>query len=73
MTVANSSEDYVTQEGDTVDLIAYTRFGAHGMEPAIFDANPGLAALGPVLPAGIVVRVPVPVVKDRVAGLRAWS
>jgi len=66
-------EEVVTQEGDTVDLIAFTRFGAHGMEPAIFDANPGLAALGPVLPAGIVVRVPVPVVKDRASSSRLWG
>jgi phage tail protein X len=67
------SEEVITQEGDTVDLIAFRRFGRHGMEAAIWDANPGLAALGPILPAGITVKVPVPEVKDRKASDRLWS
>lgn len=58
-------ETYVTQEGDSVDLIAYRRFGKHGMEAAILDANPGLAAHGPILPIGIKISIPIPA-KDSV-------
>lgn len=66
-------EDIVTQEGDTVDLIAFTRFGVHGMEVSILEANPGLAALDPVLPAGLSLRIPVPEVKDRAVSDRLWD
>ena len=66
-------ENYTCQEGDSVDLIAFNRFGAHGMEPAIFDANPGLATRGPVLPLGLVIKIPVPQVKDRAAGQNLWG
>lgn len=67
------AERYITQEGDTVDLIAYNRFGVHGMEPAIIGANPGLAAAGPVLDAGLVVLIPVPEVQDRMTSDRLWD
>ena len=66
-------EEIVTQEGDTVDLIAFNRFGSHGMEIAILEANPGLTARDPVLPAGLVLRIPVPEVKDRTAFQNIWG
>ena len=55
-----TQEVYVTQERDVVDLIAFKRFGVHGSEPAILAANPGLAAYGPFLPAGLSITIPVP-------------
>lgn len=67
------NETYITQEGDTVDLIAFNRFGRHGMEAQIWDANPGLAALGPILPTGMSVIIPVPEVKDRAMSDRLWG
>jgi phage tail protein X len=66
-------EDYLTQEGDMVDMIAFKRFGRHDAEESILDHNPGLAARGPVLPAGLIIRIPVPVKKDRVQSTRLWS
>lgn len=66
-------EDVISQEGDTVDLIAYYRFGVHGMEEAILEATPGLAALGPVLPVGTIVRIPIPLVADRKQSTRLWD
>jgi phage tail protein X len=66
-------ERYAAIEGDTVDLIAFNRFGAHGMESTILEANPGLAASGPVLPVGTVVIIPVPEVKDRTVAPRLWD
>lgn len=68
-----STETYLTQERDTVDLIAWNQFGRHGMEPAILDANPGLAAHGPFLPAGLSIVIPRPEMKDRTELENIWS
>lgn len=47
------------QQGDTVDLICMRHLGytANAVE-AVYRANPGLAARGPVLPIGTVVVLP---------------
>ena len=70
---ANTTESYVTEAGDTVDLIAYNRFGAHGAEADIFAANPGLASYGPLLPAGVTIIIPVPGVADRSDTQNLWG
>lgn len=52
-------ETVVTQDGDMVDEIAHRHYGTHeGTTAAVLDANPGLAALGPVLPAGVTIILP---------------
>ena len=66
-------EIYRCEQGDSVDLIAFKRFGTHGMESAILDANPGLAARGPVLPLGLEVKIPVPLMETRKAGHNLWG
>jgi phage tail protein X len=66
-------ENVVAREGDTVDIIAFKRFGAHGMEDAIWEGNPGLAAIGPILPAGTIVLIPLPEVADRTQSTRLWD
>lgn len=59
ITAADGSAIYVTADGDMVDLIAYRYYGKHAKNTeAIFEANPGLAGLGPVLPAGVAVKLP---------------
>lgn len=64
--MADSVELYTTVDGDMVDAIAFKRFGtSRKMTEAILDANPGLAAMGEILPAGVVIKIPVPVVPDR--------
>lgn len=63
----------IASEGDSVDLIAYVRYGTHGMEQAILDANPGLAAFGPILPLGTRVVLPVDNIQDRASNPRAWG
>ena len=53
------AESYTTQEADTVDLIAWNRYGrTKGVTEAILRANPGLAKLGPVLDAGVKMTLP---------------
>ena len=67
-------ETIVTKEGDMVDLIAFTRFGtSKGTTERILAANPGLAAMGEKLPAGVTVRIPVPEVQDRATLRRLWD
>lgn len=67
-------EQYTTMEGDTVDLIAYNRFGVtHGATEAILRANPGLAATGTKLPQGVTVNIPRYTVKKVNTAARIWS
>lgn len=68
-----SVETIIAREGDTVDLIAFRRFGRHGMEAAILEANSGLAALGPILPMGTAVIIPTPEVKARQNVQQLWG
>ncbi|HDS1622890.1 tail protein X [Stenotrophomonas maltophilia] len=51
---------YSTRDGDVVDRIAYAHYGEQSpaILRAVFDANPGLAARGPVLPAGVALTLP---------------
>lgn len=51
---------YLTKEGDTADFIAwkvYERQDGRVVEQ-LLEANPGLADLGPILPAGLTINVP---------------
>lgn len=49
----------ISQQGDTVDLIAARHYdGDTAMTVAILEANPGLAAHGPILPHGTTVVLP---------------
>lgn len=47
------------QQGDTVDLICHRHLGrTAGVVELVLETNPGLAALGPVLPMGTPVILP---------------
>ena len=51
---------YKTKDGDMVDAICYRYYGASsGYMEKVLAANPGLAALGPVLSAGVEIELPV--------------
>lgn len=46
-------------QGDTVDLLCHRHLGATaGAVEAVYELNPGLAALGPVLPMATLVTLP---------------
>ncbi|MEQ5834232.1 tail protein X [Marinobacter sp. NFXS9] len=46
-------------QGDTVDRICYRHYGyTAGVTEAVYEANPGLAELGPILPTGTKVTLP---------------
>lgn len=72
--MATVFETYITREGDTVDLIAFERFGSStAVTEAILSANPNLASLGPKLDAGLTLRIPIPSKQDRKSSTRLWS
>lgn len=49
----------IANQGDTVDAICWRYYGrTAGVTEAVLDANPGLAALGPVIPHGTAVTLP---------------
>ncbi len=49
---------YRTIDGDMLDAICKTALGAESHITAVLEANPGLAALGPVYPAGVLITLP---------------
>lgn len=50
---------YRTRQGDTVDWICWHHYGRQAVAvEAVLDANPGLAARGPVLPPGMIITLP---------------
>ncbi|WP_101342301.1 tail protein X [Cereibacter azotoformans] len=52
----------VAGDGITLPLLIWRRFKRPmpGLIEATLDANPGLADLGPVLPVGTKIRIPIP-------------
>lgn len=54
------SRTYVTKQDDMVDAIAAATYGSehNGTAEAILNANPGLAAYGPKLPANLSITLP---------------
>lgn len=61
--------------GETVDLICRRHYGDEsGFAEAVYDANRGLAALGAILPAGVVILLPEIAVKAEAdTPVRLWD
>jgi len=50
---------YRTRDGDMLDALCQQHYGrAAGAVEAVLTANPGLANIGAILPAGIVIELP---------------
>lgn len=50
---------YVTKQGQTVDLVCSAHYGRTAeVTETVLSANPGLAAIGPVLPMGTAIVMP---------------
>lgn len=47
-----------SHQGDSVDSICYRHLGNSDAVETVLDTNPGIAALGPILPMGTVVTLP---------------
>lgn len=46
------------QQGDTLDSLCWRHLGSSAQVEAALELNPGLAALGPILPNGQLVTLP---------------
>lgn len=66
---------YRTSDGDTADYIAWKNYGSLDgrVVEQLIDANPGLADLGPVLPAGVLVQLPVIESVGVAVGVKLWD
>ncbi len=61
-------------QGDTVDLICYRHYGyTAGIFEQVMETNPGLAALGPVLPTGTVVMLPEQPARQKKTTVQLWD
>ena len=66
---------YRTSEGDTVDYIAWRHYGAtdRRIVERLLLANPGLADHGDILPAGVLVVLPVVEPVQAKRGVKLWG
>ncbi len=56
-----------------LDAICKTHLGSEQMVPAVLDANPGLAALGPVYEAGLMIDLPATAPATPTPRIRLWG
>lgn len=64
---------YRTKDGDMVDEICKAHYGREDMVAQVYEANPGLAALGPILSAGHVITLPTQAKTTAKKRVRLWS
>lgn len=68
------SRKITTRDGDVVDMIALEAYGrTAGATEAILDANVGLAELGPILPAGVVIILPDVAERSLIETVQLWD
>lgn len=69
------SQTYTTSEGDVADEIAWKYYGTRDGRTVerLLDANPGLAAYGAQLPAGVIVTLPEMPPPATKVGIRLWD
>lgn len=63
---------YTTLNGEMLDEVVYRWYGSHHQLDAVMDANPGIASLGPILPEGLVVNMPIVKVEEKPI-IKLWS
>ena len=68
-------QTYRTSDGDTLDYIAWKYYQTleGRVVEQLLDANPGIADLGPALPAGVLVKMPDIAPQQQEQGVRLWS
>lgn len=64
---------YRTIDGDMLDAICKAELGSEAHVPAVLEANPHLADLGSVYPAGIVITLPAVVPVVATGAIRLWG
>lgn len=64
---------YRTIQGDMVDEICFNHYGSEAMTTAVYEANPGLAALGSILPTGTEITLPKVKEEPVKSPVRLWG
>ena len=66
---------YQTKENDVLDKICFKHYShIRGTVEAVLAANPGLADHGPVLPAGVLISLPMlPEATPQKKTIRLWD
>lgn len=65
---------YRTRDGDVLDAICRAELGSEALVTAVLELNPGLAALGPIYPAGIEIELPATAPEPVRSGeIRLWG
>lgn len=64
---------YRTAQGDMLDAICLAHYGRVDVTPTVYAANPGLAAMGPVLPIGLVITLPTIESEPVAQPVRLWD
>ncbi|ATD40342.1 tail protein X [Aeromonas salmonicida] len=63
-----------SQQGDTLDLILFRHYGyTAGITEQVLDLNPGLAALGPILPTGTFINMPAAPTQAEQPLIQLWD
>lgn len=62
-----------TTEGDMVDEICKAHYGDESMTVAVYEANPGLAERGSILPKGLEITLPEKAPAPVRQPVRLWS
>lgn len=61
-------------QGDTVDRICHRVYGrTAGVTEAVYQANPGLADIGPIIPTGTLVKLPAVTSQPTQATVQLWN
>ena len=64
---------YRTRDGDMLDAICKAELGSEAHVAAVLAANPRLADLGPVYPAGIEIALPAVATPVLAGTVRLWG
>lgn len=63
-----------SQQGDTADQLCWRHLGrTEAVVEAMLEINPGLAALGPVLPDGTLVTLPATPITQTRPTVQLWD
>ncbi|MGB1374074.1 MAG: tail protein X [Aequoribacter sp.] len=70
----NTDAKYRTRQGDMLDRICLEFYGysSEAVE-VVLKHNPGLAALGPVYEAGVIIELPQLKLKGKIDRVRLWD
>jgi phage tail protein X len=65
---------YRTKQGDVLDYVCYQYYGRQAeVTEAVLEANPHLADVGPILPAGLVIEMPELPEPEAPETVRLWD